>query len=166
VATDNDYSTGEDTQLTGNVLTGDTDADGDTLTATMVSGPAHGTLNLSADGSFTYTPAVNYNGTDTFTYTAGDGTLSDSALVTISVTSVNDAPVAAGNSFSTNEDTQLTGNVLTNDSDVDADSLTASLVTGPSHGTLNLNTDAPSLTPPPPTTTVRTRSPTPRATAP
>ena len=56
------------------VLANDTDADGDPLTAVVVTGPAHGTLTLNANGSFTYTPAANYNGADRFTYRANDGT--------------------------------------------------------------------------------------------
>ena len=56
------------------MLANDTDADGDPLTAVLVTGPSHGTLTLNANGSFTYTPAANYNGTDTFTYRANDGT--------------------------------------------------------------------------------------------
>ena len=57
------------------MLANDTDADGDPLTATLVSGPANGTLTLNADGSFVYTPNANFNGTDTFTYSVSDGTL-------------------------------------------------------------------------------------------
>ena len=60
------------------VLANDTDVDGDALTASLVTQPAHGTLSLNADGSFTYTPDANYNGADTFTYAANDGT-ADSA---------------------------------------------------------------------------------------
>ena len=57
--------------------------------------PAHGTVTLASDGSFTYTPAANYHGPDSFTYTASDGTaVSNVATVTITVTAVNDAPVA------------------------------------------------------------------------
>ena len=70
--------------MTGNVLTNDTDVDGNTLTATLVSGPTHGTLDLNADGTFTYTPAANYNGADSFTYRANDGTRPTTATVTIS----------------------------------------------------------------------------------
>ncbi len=59
----------------------------------MGTGPAHGTLDLAAGGAFTYTPAANYNGTDSFTFTANDGTVdSNTATVTITVTAVNDAP--------------------------------------------------------------------------
>ena len=142
VATNDSVTTNEDTQLTGNVLTNDTDADGNTLTATLVTGPSHGALTLNADGTFTYTPTANYNGTDSFTYTATDGTATSTATtVTVTVNAVNDVPVAVNNSFTTDEDTQLTGNVLTNDTDADGNTLTATLVTGPTRGTLTLNSD-------------------------
>src|SRR5262249_55035119 len=66
----------------------------------LVSSPSHGTLTLNASGSFTYTPAANYHGPDSFTYKANDGTAdSNVATVSITVTSVNDAPVA--NDFET-----------------------------------------------------------------
>ena len=143
------YTTDEDTPLTidaPGVLVNDSDIDGDTLASILVSGPAHGTLSLSADGSLTYTPEANFNGSDTFVYMANDGSLaSNEATVTITVNPVNDAPLAQDDAFSTDEDTSLvvdlTGSVLVNDSDVDGDSLTAALVTGPSHGSVTLNAD-------------------------
>src|SRR5919108_4540585 len=76
VAADDAYSTNEDAPLTAAApgrARNDSDPDGDPLTASVLSGPAHGTLTLNADGSFTYTPAANFNGTDSFTYKAGDG---------------------------------------------------------------------------------------------
>jgi VCBS repeat-containing protein len=77
----------------GGVLANDTDPEGQVLTAILVTGPSHGTLTLNADGTFTYTPAPNFNGTDTFTYMANDGSLdSNVATVTITVTPVNDPP--------------------------------------------------------------------------
>ncbi len=104
------YSTAEDTARTvaaPGVLGNDSDPDGTTLTAVLVSGPSHGTLTLNPDGSFTYTPAANYNGPDSFTYRASDGTLtSNVATVAISVTAVNDAPtvaVAAGGTCGNND---------------------------------------------------------------
>jgi VCBS repeat-containing protein len=110
VAADDAYSTDEDTQLTvaaPGVLANDSDPDGDELTATLVSGPTNGTVTLNADGSFTYTPAANFNGTDSFTYEAGDGDLqSNTATVTLTVNAVNDAPtvtVAAGGSCGSND---------------------------------------------------------------
>ena len=66
----------------------------------LVSGPAHGSLTLNADGSFTYTPAANYNGPDSFTYKANDGQAdSNVATVSINVGAVNDAPVANADSI-------------------------------------------------------------------
>jgi VCBS repeat-containing protein/predicted outer membrane repeat protein len=148
VAADDSYSTDEDTPLTVNtpgVLGNDTDVDGDPLTAVLVAGPAHGTLALNSDGSFKYTPAANYNGADSFAYKANDGQLdSNVATVKITINPVNDAPVAANDSYTTDEDTMLTVNtpgVLGNDTDVDGDPLTAVLVAGPAHGTLALNSD-------------------------
>ena len=68
------------------VLANDTDPDGDSLTATLVTGPAHGTLALNADGSFTYTPAAGFTGSDSFTYVASDGSaLGNVVTVTIAV---------------------------------------------------------------------------------
>jgi VCBS repeat-containing protein len=96
VATNDSYSTDEDIPLTvpaPGVLGNDTDVDSATLTAVKVSEPAHGTLTLSANGSFTYTPAANYNGADSFTYKANDGGLdSNVATVYITVNAVNDVP--------------------------------------------------------------------------
>src|SRR5262249_49435750 len=75
------------------VLGNDTDPDGDLLHALLVTGPAHGTVTLNPDGTFTYTPSPNFNGIDSFTYKANDGSLdSNVATVTITVNPVNDAP--------------------------------------------------------------------------
>src|SRR4029079_7879250 len=105
-AANNSYTKTEDVLLVvaaPGVLGNDSDADGDPLAAVLVGGPAHGTVVLSPDGGFTYTPEANYNGTDTFTYVASDGTLSSNvATVTISVTATNDPPVAGNDSYSTN----------------------------------------------------------------
>ncbi|HTK77374.1 MAG TPA: tandem-95 repeat protein [Gemmataceae bacterium] len=148
-AANNDtYTTSEDTALTlpaPGVLSNDTSANGGNLTAVLVSGPAHGTLTLNADGSFSYTPAANYNGSDSFAYKANDGSLDgNTATVSLTVTAVNDAPVAANDSQSTAEDTSLTisaPGVLGNDTDVEGSPLTAVLVAGPAHGTVTLNAD-------------------------
>src|SRR5204862_315560 len=125
------------------VLTNDTDADGNALTAAVVSDVAHGTLSLNPNGSFTYTPTANYSGSDSFTYKANDGTAnSNTVTVTITVTGVNDAPVAVADSYTVNEDARLTvaaAGVLTNDTDPEGNTLTAALVTDVAHGTLTLN---------------------------
>lgn len=147
VAADDSYAADEDTQLTvgaPGVLINDSDEDkDDSFTAVKVSSPSYGTLALNADGSFTYTPNNNYNGNDSFTYKAYDGmAYSTAATVTITVNAVNDAPVAVGESYSTNEGTTLTvgtPGVLKNDTDADGDALTAVLVNNPGHGSLTLN---------------------------
>ena len=112
VAVNDAYTTAEDTPLTiagPGVLANDSDLDGDPLSALLVTGPAHGTLSLNADGAFTYTPAANFNGADTFTYRANDGALnSNIATVALTITPVNDAPVAVNDAYTTAEDTALT----------------------------------------------------------
>src|SRR6185295_4156795 len=82
-----------------------TDAEGSPLTYTVVAPPAHGTLSGTAP-ALTYTPAANYNGPDSFTFRANDGTLDSTvATVSIAVTAVNDAPVASSETVTTDEDT-------------------------------------------------------------
>ena len=148
-AANNSYTTTEDTPLIvpvqSGLLANDTDVDGDALTAVLANGPSHGTLSLNPDGAFTYSPAVNFNGADSFTYKATDGTAdSNVATVAITITPVNDAPVASADAYATAEDTALTipaPGLLTNDTDVDGDPLTAAMETGPAHGSLVLNPD-------------------------
>jgi ELWxxDGT repeat protein/VCBS repeat-containing protein len=154
VAVDDSYSTAEDTPLAPavpGVLTNDTDANGNALTAALVAGPAHGGLTLNADGSFSYSPAANYHGPDSFTYKARDGIIGPSgpvqsdtaATVSITVTSVNDGgPVAVNDSGTTAEDTPLVVSapgLLSNDTDVDNDPLTATKVTDPANGSVVVN---------------------------
>jgi VCBS repeat-containing protein len=149
VASLESYSLEEDTSLSAlvadGVLANDSDAEGDALSAVLVTGPAHGTLALSPDGGFTYTPDPEYHGPDAFTYIASDGSLgSGVAAVTLTVHPVNDTPLAAADVYATTEDTPLTvpgPGVLANDSDPDGDALAAELVTGPAHGTLALSPD-------------------------
>jgi VCBS repeat-containing protein len=114
VAVGDSYSTEEGTALTVSapgVLSNDTDPDGDTLTASLVSGPGHGTLTLNGNGSFTYNPASDYSGSDSFSYQACDpGLLCGGATVSIQVTEVtgvNQRSVQAGESYGTDENTTL-----------------------------------------------------------
>ena len=118
------------------MLGNDTDVEGSTLSAAVVDGPAHtASFTLNANGSYDYTPAANFNGTDSFTYRANDGTDdSNPATVTITVNPVNDAPVAADDVATTDEDTTLTvtaPGVLANDSDTEGSPLTGTLVSPP-----------------------------------
>jgi len=106
-AADDSYTVAEDGTLNTpapGVLSNDTDADNDALTAAIVGSPAHGSVTLNADGSFVYTPAADYFGPDSFTYKANDGAIDTSvATVSIIVTPVNDAPTAsAGGPYSVN----------------------------------------------------------------
>jgi|GEM_PF-711590 len=127
---DGAYAATEDVALTvaaaAGVLANDSDRNGDALRAVLGSGPAHGTLTLNADGSFSYTPHANYHGADSFTYTATDGVGGTSSTVTVrlDVAAVNDAPVAgAAESATVAEDASVLIDVLANDSDVDGDAL-------------------------------------------
>ncbi len=142
VAVNDTATVSEDSAGTnGNVLGNDTDVDtGTTLTATLAESPANGTVTLAANGTFTYTPAPDFNGTDSFTYTASDGTaVSNVATVTITVTAVNDAPMAVNDTASTTEETAVSGAVLGNDLDVEpGTTLTAALDAGPANGTVTL----------------------------
>src|SRR5207244_5937541 len=120
------------------VHSNDSDVDGDSLSAVLVSQRTHDSLTSNDNSSVSYVPAPNYNGTDSFTYKANDGQAdSGIATVNITITAVNDAPVAVNDSYTTAEDTTLNvaaPGVLANDSDVDGDSLSAVLVSQPAHG--------------------------------
>jgi hypothetical protein len=145
-AVDDAYTTPEDQPLTvpaaDGVLANDILPNGSNLTAALQTGPAHGTIALNPDGSFTYTPAADFNGTDSFAYLVTDGGTSIVGTASIVVAPVNDQPVAAGDQYTSPEDKPLAGaSVLDNDADPDGDPLTAGLVTGPAHGTLTLNAD-------------------------
>lgn len=140
VAEEQSVSTTEDAAKTI-VLVG-TDADGDAMTYSIVTGPSHG--SLSGTGSIkTYTPAANFNGSDSFTFKVNDGTVdSNTATVTITVTPVNDAPVAADESVSTAEDASKA--ITLSGSDADHDPITYRVITLPAHG--SLTGTAPALT--------------------
>ena len=91
-ANDDVEGTAEDTPFSGDVLTNDVDSDGDPLRAVLAAAPAHGTLALGTNGTFTYTPAADYNGPDGFSYRASDGVAaSNVATVAIDVAPVQDA---------------------------------------------------------------------------
>ena len=110
------------------------DVDGDNLTYTVVSGPSNG--NASIAGSIlTYAANQDWNGTETITYKANDGTVdSNTSTVTITVTAVNDAPTTSPLSTSANEDTATNITLLVGDDD--GDTLTYSVVSNPSNGSL------------------------------
>ncbi|WP_369406336.1 Ig-like domain-containing protein, partial [Archangium violaceum] len=104
------------------------DAEGSTLTYTVVSGPSHGTLS-GTGASRTYTPAANYHGPDSFIFKVNDGKEdSNEATVTITVSAVDDAPVALTGSVTTAEETAVA--VVLEATEVDGDTLTYTVVSG------------------------------------
>ena len=142
VANDDIASTDEDNALTVDVLDNDTDVDGDELTVVSTTEPSNGSVVINEDGTVTYTPNENFNGTDSFEYTIEDEDgLQDTATVTITVNPVNDAPVANDDTASTDEDNVVTVDVLDNDTDVDGDELTVVSTTQPSNGNVAINED-------------------------
>lgn len=144
------FAATEDTPLTvtaaNGVLKNDTDADNDALTASVTQAPSHGTLSLAANGSFTYTPAANYSGQDTFKYRVSDGQFwSPAVTVTITIANVNDDPVANNDTYQATSGTTLTvpvaNGVLKNDTDIDGDTLAAVIVNQPANGTVTMNSN-------------------------
>ncbi|UAA38206.1 tandem-95 repeat protein [Paraneptunicella aestuarii] len=134
VANNDSHSANEDGSRTVNVLGNDSDPDGDSIYVSSVGSPSHGSA-VKSGSNVLYTPSSNYCGSDSFSYTISDGKgLTDSATVSMTVTCVNDAPIAKNDSHSVNEDGSRTVNVLGNDSDPDGDSIYVSSVGSPSHG--------------------------------
>jgi gliding motility-associated-like protein len=139
----------EDTQLTGNVLTNDTDPDGDALHVTAGSfNTAHGKVVIQTNGTFTYTPNISFMGSDTFQYQlCDDGSPSECCHGTVQITvhCKNDIPVANPDAYTTNEDTKLevtaANSILKNDTDTKGDPLKATLIKTTQHGTLALKSD-------------------------
>lgn len=149
IAHDDSYQATEDHRFesagVGSVLNNDTD-DGKSLTAFVVSGLQHGTLDFREDGKFAYDPNPDFFGTDAFTYKVHDGVHdSNTATVRINVSNLEDIPVGAADFYSVSEDSALfvpaAEGVLDNDFDPDLESLTALLVTSPIYGELTLNDD-------------------------
>ena len=125
------------------MLANDSDVDGDTLSITGVMDGNNGTVSIVGTDVI-YNPKVDFNGTDTFTYTISDGEFTATATVTVTVDPVNDNPVAADDGVTTDEDVALTitaADLLSNDSDIDSANLTISSVSNPSNGTLVDNGD-------------------------
>ncbi|AZQ85138.1 tandem-95 repeat protein [Colwellia sp. Arc7-635] len=158
VLTADSYSVDEDNELRllvgdiNQLLSNDSDADGDTLTVntTPITTTSNGSLTLNSDGSFSYNPQLDFNGTDSFIYEVSDGHgASAQASVSLTVNPVNDIPLLTNDSYGIDEDltlTKLLGDIdqlLSNDSDADGDTLTVNTVpvVGTNHGALTLNND-------------------------
>jgi hypothetical protein len=133
VATAQSVTTNEDTAKA--ITLSGTDVDLDSLAYFIVTTPTHGTLTGSAP-AITYTPAVNYNGPDSFTFRVNDGKVnSGNATVSITVSAVNDAPVAYAQSVTVAKNTAKP--ITLNGSDVDSSTLTYNIVATPGHGALS-----------------------------
>ncbi|MDZ7900148.1 MAG: Ig-like domain-containing protein [Arcicella sp.] len=153
IAKNDIIDTPEGTPVSGNVLTNDTDPDGNPLTASgplAGTGPAKGTVVINPDGTFTYTPTAGATGTDTFKYQVCDNetpSLCDTAMVTVTLTKpltpgTNLAPIANPDVTSTLKDKPVTINVLANDGDPEGTPLkNPTIVTPPTKGTVVVNPD-------------------------
>ena len=131
---------------TNGLLKNDLDVDGDSLWVKLQTTPINGSLQMSLDGSFSYTPNATFSGIDSFTYSANDGSVDGNIVtVTINVNAVNTAPLSASDSYTISQGSVLnvnsTNGLLKNDLDVDGDNLIALLYTYPSNGALHINLD-------------------------
>jgi VCBS repeat-containing protein len=122
-----------------NVLANDSDGDGDTLSVSVASASS-GSVSINPNGTLRYSAPVNFFGSDSISYTVVDGySGSDTGLVSITVTGVNDAPSASNDSATVAEDTTNSAiNVLSNDTDVDGDNLSVTDATA-NRGTVSIN---------------------------
>lgn len=156
VALPDTYSGSEDQSIVAlatvnDLLINDYDPDtGDVLTVntTPIVGPSNGSLTLNANGSFTYTPTLDFFGTDSFTYEVSDGRRVAQAVATLNIANVNDDPAATNDDYVVDEDTTLSpvlnvDDLRFNDTDIDGDSLavTTTPITDVSNGSLTLNSD-------------------------
>ncbi len=140
VAQDDAITTDEDTVVTIDVLANDSDLDGDNLSVTSASAE-NGSVTINADGTLDYTPNANFNGSDTISYAISDGQGGTSTASTIvDVIPVNDSPVVVGETSSTNQETPITIDVLSNDSDIEGDELYVQSATA-SNGDVVVNGD-------------------------
>ncbi|ANK80017.1 MAG: hypothetical protein TEF_03865 [Rhizobiales bacterium NRL2] len=129
----------EDGSVAIDVLANDSDIDGDSLAVTAAAA-LHGTVSVAADGRLGYTPDANFSGDDTITYTVSDGELTGEGSVAVTVEAVNDAPLAAADTASVQEDGSVAIDVLANDSDIDGDSLAVTAAAA-LHGTVLIAAD-------------------------
>lgn len=140
IAHDDSSETAEETLVNINVLTNDTDIENDSLSV-IQAGALHGDVAILSDNSLNYTPEQDFVGTDTLNYQISDGQGGNSAAqVIITVSNVNDAPIAQNDQVQTDENVALTINVLANDSDIDGDQLTVMSATA-SLGTVNIQSN-------------------------
>ena len=139
VAQGGSASGNEDTPINGALVATDVDSEG--LTYRLGTQATHGTVVVNPDGSYTYTPAQDFSGTDSFTFLANDGEAigSNAATISLNIAAVNDPPVAQDGSASGSEDAPIIGTLIA--TDVDSEGLTYRLGTQAAHGTVVVNPD-------------------------
>ena len=141
IANDDNVTILEDKNVTINVVNNDEDVDHDTLTVTAVGNPGNGIVVNNHNGTVTYAPNANYNGEDSFNYTISDGNTTATAMVNITVTAVNDAPIANDDNVTVDEDNSTVIDVLSNDSDIEGDNLSVVAIAPATNGNAVLDTD-------------------------
>lgn len=148
MATDDTASGAEDAVIVVDAVANDNDPDGAAVRVASTTQPAHGSVELTAAGSLTYTPSPHFAGTDRFTYVVTDGaTNSAPAAVTVTITPLNDSPAASPDVVTTAEDTAIVIQAAANDTDPDDDALSVAAVGAPAHGTTVLEAGQVTYTP-------------------
>ena len=137
-AVDDALTVAEDDSGIIDVLGNDTDGDGDSLELLDVTEPQNGTVEIVSADSVRYTPDPDFSGSDQFDYRIGDGTVEVVASVLVTVSPVNDVPVAVDDNIGTSENTAVTIDVLDNDTDADNDTLLITDVSQPASGSVSI----------------------------
>jgi VCBS repeat-containing protein len=139
IVTDDNFSVNEDQTLSGTISNGEYDIEGNTLAYSAMQQPSNGELNLSSNGQFTYTPGVNWFGSESINIQVCDQQNGcTQTLLTVAVNSVNDIPVAEPASINTNEDNPISGTLNVYTGDIESSQLTYSVQTTPASGSFNL----------------------------
>ena len=139
VAVNDSISVDEDDYVVADLRTNDSDPESQPLTIVSASGASNGVASVEPGGvAVRYTPNANYFGSDSFSYVVSDGVLTDNATVTVTVASVNDAPVANDDSLSVTEDVAQAIDPRSNDTDIDGGALTITAKTNGSKGSVSI----------------------------
>lgn len=140
------FTTPEDTPYTLDLV--GTDVDGDALTWSISTAPVNGSVSINAaTGRATFTPPTNWSGSTSFRYAVTDGTVSSTAQVTVTVTAVNDTPVASSPNVTATEDRSSSYTLSATDPETPATSLTYAIASMPTHGTVSLSGRVATYTP-------------------
>jgi VCBS repeat-containing protein len=142
VAQDDAVSVNEDASANADLAVNDSGLEDGGIVYALASAPTHGTADVNADGSFSYTPLPDYNGTDAFDYavTDKDGDLA-TATAMITVVSVDDLPVANDDAVSTSQGSSVEGDVSSNDSGFGDGGIVYSLAGAPANGSVSVDTN-------------------------